>query len=356
MKSIEWCQSDKGLAGGYAVRFIDQTKLPHEEVIVTTEDYKVVAEAIRSLKIRGAPLIGIAAAYGVAIAAVTSKTTDIRLLKIELQHVSEELSSTRPTAVNLFWALNRMGQAVSAALTVEHARKLLIDEATKIHREDAEQCQRIGEHGLSLIPQRASILTHCNTGALATGGEGTALGIITCAHRHGKAISVYASETRPALQGARLTMWELSKAGIDATLITDNMAASLMREKKIDLILVGADRIAINGDTANKIGTYSLAVLAQYHGIPLYVAAPTSTIDFSIESGEQIPLEFREGREVTEVLGKHITVRGAKAYSPAFDVTPSALISAIVTEQGIHRPPFQFSRKELSGHVPILRA
>ncbi len=333
MKSIEWC--------GDAVRLIDQTKLPQEERYVTTDDYKVLADAIRTLKIRGAPAIGIAAAYGVALAAVKYPSNDFKAFRSHLQQAINELSSTRPTAVNLFWALNRMERAVSRAQTVEQARKLLVEEALTIHREDAEKCQLIGTHGLELIPQRASMLTYCNTGALATGGEGTAQSIITTAHRHRKSIIVYVCETRPALQGARLTTWELTKAGIDAILITDNMAASLMRQKKIDVVVVGADRIAANGDVANKIGTYNLAVIAKYHGIPFYVAAPTSTIDPLIASGSDIPIEQRDGKEITEGFGKTIAPKGIKVFSPAFDVTPADLITAIITEQGIHTPPFR---------------
>ncbi len=335
MKSIEWL--------GSSVRFIDQAKLPLEETYITTDDHSVLAEAIRTLKIRGAPAIGIAAAYGVALASLKFTDSDVRTFRSHVRKAADELASTRPTAVNLSWALTRMQQVAVRAPGVKEGRERLVQEAITIHHEDADKCRRIGEHGLTLIPQRASILTYCNAGALATGGEGTALGIITTAHRSAKVVRVFACETRPALQGARLTTWELMKAGVDVTLITDNAAASLMQQKKIDLIIVGADRIAANGDTANKIGTYSLAVLARHHGIPLYVAAPTSTIDASMKSGREIPLEQRDGREVTEVFGKQIAPEGVQTLSPAFDVTPCELISAIITEDGIYRPPFNLS-------------
>ncbi|MGA2622414.1 MAG: S-methyl-5-thioribose-1-phosphate isomerase [Bacteroidota bacterium] len=342
MKSIEWL--------GSSVRFIDQAKLPLEEAYITTDDYSVLAEAIRTLKIRGAPAIGIAAAYAVALASLKFTDSDVRAFRSHVRKAMDELASTRPTAVNLSWALNRMQQVAGRATTVVEGRDELVQEAISIHREDADKCRRIGEHGLALIPPRASILTYCNTGALATGGEGTALSIITTAHRCARVIRVFACETRPALQGARLTTWELMRAGIEVTLITDNAAASLMQQKKIDLIIVGADRIAANGDTANKIGTYNLAVLARYHGIPLYVAAPTSTIDASMASGEEIPLEQRSGWEVAEVFGKQIAPAGVQTLSPAFDVTPSELISVIITEDGIYRPPFNFSGSALAGN------
>ena len=334
MKSIEWC--------GSSVRIIDQTKLPLEEIFIQTDDYNVVADAIRTLKIRGAPAIGIAAAYGAALAALKSSHTDFQSFRRHVQQAIEQLASTRPTAVNLFWALQRMKRIIDASNSVDAARSMLIDEAIKIHREDEEMCRRIGERGAALIPQRATILTHCNTGALATGGEGTAQSVITTAHRSGKSIKVFADETRPLLQGARLTTWELQKAGIDVTLIADSMAAFLMKQKKIDLVIVGADRIAANGDVANKIGTYSLAVSAHYHHVPFYVAAPSSTIDSSIPNGDHIPIEERNAKEITEGFGKRTAPEGIGVYSPAFDVTPANMITSIITERGVHSPPFRF--------------
>ena len=265
-----------------------------------------------------------------------------RAKAVAISSAADELNSTRPTAVNLFWALQRMRKILASAVSAESARQLLVDEALKIHREDEEMCRQIGEHGAALIPQTATILTHCNTGALATGGEGTAQSIITTAVRQGKSISVYAAETRPALQGARLTAWELMKQGVDVTLITDSTASFLMKKSRITCVVVGADRIAANGDTANKIGTYNHAVTARYHGVPFYVAAPTSTIDPATPSGDQIPIEERNPREVVEGFGRRTAPEGIKVYSPAFDITTASLITAIVTERGIHHPPFDF--------------
>jgi len=334
MKTIEWLED--------RVRFIDQTKLPLEETYRETDLYTVIGDAIRSLSIRGAPLIGVAAAYGVALAALRSRQTDVQSFHDEIECAITGLASTRPTAVNLFRALERMKVVLYSNGSIDEVRQLLIQEATRIHMEDAEMCLRIGEHGAELLPDRARILTHCNTGALATGGEGTALSIITTAHRQGNSIMVYASETRPLLQGARLTTWELMNAGIPVTLITDNTAAFLMQQKKIDCVIVGADRIARNGDAANKVGTYMHAVTAKHHGIPLYVAAPSSSIDSTLEEGGKIPIEERNGSEVTEGFGRRIAPVGVDVYAPAFDVTPARLISAIITEKGIHRHPFDF--------------
>lgn len=338
IKAIEWC--------GDSIRFIDQTKLPIEEVYLKVCDYTVITDAIRKLKIRGAPLIGIAAAYGAALAAVHSREGNLNSFSQQIIKAIDELGSTRPTAVNLFWALERMRKVLLSSVDIEQAKKLLIDEAVRIHKEDEEMCRKIGENGAKLVPQTAVILTHCNTGALATGGEGTAQSVITTAHRQGKSIKVYADETRPLLQGARLTTWELMKHGIDVTLITDSMAAFLMQQKKIDLAITGADRIAANGDVANKIGTYNLAVIAKHHGVPFYVAAPTSTIDPSIPSGDKIPIEERNKEEVTQGFGKRTAPEGVKVYSPAFDVTPSNLISAIITDQDVYKPPFNFSKSK----------
>ena len=334
MRSIEWL--------GSRVRLIDQTKLPLEETTIETDDFRVLAEAISALRIRGAPAIGVAAAYGVALAALTFPGTDFQAFSRFVHNAAGELNATRPTAVNLSWSVRRMKRVLDLATSTENARRLLVDEALGIHREDEEMCRKIGEHGSSLIPESATILTHCNTGALATGGDGTAQSVITTAFRQGKSISVYASETRPTLQGARLTAWELMKLGVDVTLITDSMACFLMKKTKITCVIVGADRIAANGDTANKIGTYNHAVTARYHGIPFYVAAPSSTIDPATGSGDQIPIEERNPKEVTEGFGRRTAPEGIKVYSPAFDITAASLISAIITERGIHRPPFHF--------------
>lgn len=334
MKSIEWC--------GSSLRFIDQTKLPSEEVYIISTDYREIAEAIRKMKIRGAPAIGIAAAYAIALAILHCVSDNMSNLQKIFDTAYQTLASTRPTARNLFWSLERMRNVFNGISSVGEAKQRLVQEACKIHEEDIITCRMIGEYGVSLVPSPANILTHCNTGALATGGEGTALSIIAKAHREGKSIHVFVDETRPLLQGARLTMWELKYLNIDATLITDNMSAVLMKQNKIDLIIVGADRIASNGDTANKIGTYNLAVLAQYHKIPFYVAAPTSTIDSSIKSGEMIPIEERNKSEILEIAGVNIAPKNSKAYAPAFDVTPNNLITAIITENGIYKPPYNF--------------
>ena len=327
---------------GTGVRFLDQTKLPLEVSTIETDDYRIVAEAIRSLKLRGAPLIGVAAAYGVALAAVTSASSIIAEYKKELFSVIDYFAETRPTAVNLFWSLNRLKSVVQSSSSVEKLRTAIVAEAVAIHREDAEMCEKIGKHGATLIPQSATILTHCNAGALATGGRGTAVGVITTAHEMGKKIHVYVDETRPLLQGARLTTWELQQAGIKHTLITDNTAACVFQQLKIDLVIVGADRIAANGDAANKIGTYNLAVLAHYHNTPLYIAAPSSTIDPTIPSGSGIPIEERHAKEVTEGFGTRTAPVGIKVYSPAFDITPAILIAGVITEKGIHRFPYNF--------------
>ena len=334
ISSIEWL--------GQSVRFIDQTKLPLEVSTIQTDDFNVIVEAIRTLKLRGAPLIGVAAAYGVALAALTSTASTFSVFRTELDLVIDGFAQARPTAVNLFWSLKRMQYIIHSSLSIESVRASLIAEAIAIHREDAEMCEKIGKHGATLIPQSATILTHCNAGALATGGRGTAVGVITTAYEMGKKLHVFVDETRPLLQGARLTTWELQQAGIEHTLITDNTTAFLFQQGKIDLVIVGADRIAANGDTANKIGTYNLAVLAQYHKRPLYVAAPSSTIDLSIPSGSGIPIEERHAKEVTEGFGTRTAPEGIKVYSPAFDITPADLIAGIITENGIYRFPYDF--------------
>jgi len=313
-----------------AVVLLDQTRLPQEEVYLRCERVEQVAEAIRSLRVRGAPLIGIAAAYGIALAAQQDASRD-RVLA-----AAETLRATRPTARNLFWAIDRMVGRMAMGASAGQ----LLDEAAAIHEEDAETCRLIGEHGRALIPPGAGILTICNTGALATGGEGTALGVIKAAHASGNPIKVLACETRPLLQGARLNMWELVKAGIPATLITDSMAGTCMLRGLVDVVIAGADRIARNGDTANKIGTYSLAVLARHHGLPFYIAAPMSTVDLGIADGTQIPIEERSPEEVRGFRDCTTAPDGADVFNPAFDVTPAELITGIVTERGVARAPY----------------
>ena len=322
---------------GNKIRYIDQTLLPHKVKFVNCSDIKKLWTAIKRLEIRGAPAIGIAGALGVALAAVKSKANNSRTLLNEIRGAVKYLASSRPTAVNLFWALSRMESLAksNASLSVNNLKDLLVIEAVEIIEEDKASCRAMARHGAKLIKSGDAILTHCNAGGLATADYGTALGVLFEAKKQGKRIKVYADETRPLLQGARLTTWELMNEGIDTTLICDNMAASLMAKGKIDKIFVGADRIASNGDAANKIGTYSLAVAAKYHKVPFYVVAPLSTFDFNIKTGRQIPIEERSGDEVRSVMGKRIAPRNVKVYNPAFDVTPNALITAIVTEEGI---------------------
>ena len=334
MKSIEWI--------GGKVRFIDQTKLPTDEIFVETDDLAVLADAIRTLKVRGAPALGVAAAYGVVLGTQRFHYENSQEFYEAVQQAASMIAQTRPTAKNLFWALERMCSVARLNLheSVERIKRILLDEALRIHAEDAHMCTAIGEHGASLVPDPSAILTHCNTGALATGGDGTAQSIITTAFAQGKKISVYADETRPLLQGARLTAWELQKRGIPVTVITDNAAAVVMAMKKVDLVVVGADRIAANGDTANKVGTYNVAIIAREHGIPFYVAAPTSTFDIAIAAGALIPIEERNPNEVSEGFGRRTVPDGVRVFSPAFDVTPHRYITAIVTERGILRPPF----------------
>ncbi len=334
MTSVEWV--------GGKVRFIDQTLLPAEQVIIETSDYRVVGEAIKKLKIRGAPAIGVAASFAILLAIEDKLILTAKDLADEVDTAVNHLSQTRPTAVNLFVALNRMHRAFQS---VSHAdvvtiRFHLLQEARRIQQEDIEACRKIGEFGATLITHGSSILTHCNTGALATAGEGTAQSIITTAARQGKVTRVFVDETRPLFQGARLTSWELLKHNIDTILITDSTAGYVMQQRQVNAVIVGADRIAANGDTANKIGTYSLAVLAERHGIPFYVAAPTSTIDHGTKSGVQIPVEERDEKEVTHVAGVRIAAEGVKVFAPAFDVTPNHFITAIVTEAGVLNPPY----------------
>jgi len=314
------------------VVILDQTRLPQEEHYLTYDRVDQIADAIRTLQVRGAPLIGLAAAYAIALAA-RGEGED---LTARVAHAADLLRATRPTARNLFWAIDRM---VSRAEQGASASDLL-DEARAIHREDAETCRRIGEHGSALVPEGATVLTICNAGALATGGDGTALGVIRAARAAGNPVEVLACETRPLLQGARLTLWELMRDEIPATLITDSMAGACMQRGMIDIVITGADRIARNGDTANKIGTYGLAVLAHHHGIPFYVAAPMSTVDLSLASGSQIPIEERRPEEVLGFAGIPTAPKGAHALNPAFDVTPAQLITGIITERGVLRAPY----------------
>ena len=333
-----------------AVVMIDQRKLPTAEVYVTCRTAQEVARAIKTMVIRGAPAIGVSAAMGVALGMKKSKATGTAKFAAEFQKTCDLLASTRPTAVNLFWAIDRMkrclGAAVQTGASVGEIKQRLEAESRAIHDEDVAACRAIGRFGAELVPDKARILTHCNAGALATAGYGTALGVIRGAVEQGKQVSVFADETRPFLQGARLTAWELTHDGIDTTVITDNMAATFMRQGMIDLVVVGADRIAANGDVANKVGTYGVAVLAKEHGIPFYVAAPSSTLDLATSSGAGIPIEERPDREVTHVGTTRLTPALAKVRNPAFDVTPARFVTAIITERGIFRAPYEQSLRD----------
>jgi methylthioribose-1-phosphate isomerase len=323
------------------LRLIDQTRLPTELVEIDCRDVQAVHEAIRSLRVRGAPAIGIASAYGVCLAVQSALSGDAADLRRGMVEAAEYLATSRPTAVNLSWALNRMKQAVAAAETHRSSRDLaeeLLNEAHAICEEDRQMCRAIGRHGAALLNDRQGVLTHCNAGGLATSDYGTALAVLFSAHELGKRVNVFVDETRPLLQGSRLTAWELTQRGIETTLICDSMAAQVMREGKVQAVVVGADRIAANGDTANKIGTYSLALAAAAHEIPFYVAAPSSTFDLAIDSGEQIPIEQRDPREITHGFGRQTAPDGVNVYNPAFDVTPAALITAIVCERGVIQP------------------
>ncbi len=341
MKTMDWYNG--------CLVLLDQTRLPAEVRYVRCKKPEEVAEAIKTMKVRGAPAIGAAAAYGLALGAVQDNSTDKESFIESLQKISELLGSTRPTAVNLFWALKRMMKVVydTHSDDVSELKELLLQEAHKILQEDLEMNRKIGEYGNSLVPRRAGILTHCNAGALATAGYGTALGVIRAAHEAGKQIQVFADETRPLLQGARLTAWELMQDKIPVTLITDSMAGYLMKKGRIDLAVVGADRITGNGDVANKIGTYTVAVLCKEHGIPFYVAAPVSTIDMTLAAGDEIPIEERESVEITTIGGQEIAPRGVRVFNPAFDVTPNYLVTAIITDRGIVRPPYEESLRAL---------
>ena len=323
---------------------VDQRKLPASEIYVTCKTVNDVARAIKTMVIRGAPAIGVCAAMGLALGAARSKATGTKQFTTEFQKNCELLGETRPTAVNLFWAIERMKRAFSegalAGESVDDLKLRLRRAADRIHDDDVASCRAIGANGAALVPAEARILTHCNAGALATAGYGTALGVIRGAVEAGRKVRVLADETRPFLQGARLTAWELMRDGIDTTVITDNMAGAIMKAGDIDLVVVGADRIAANGDTANKIGTYSVAVLAKEHGIPFYVAAPSSTIDLATKNGDGIPIEERTAREVTHVGNTQLAPDGAQVRNPSFDVTPSKYITAIITERGVYRAPF----------------
>jgi len=324
---IEWL--------GNRVKILDQTRLPQEEVYLELDAYQGIASAITELKIRGAPAIGVAGAYAIALGALEIKTSLKQDLLKKLQPVSRAIAATRPTARNLFRAIDRMQQVAEAGKEAEEIKTALVQEAVKIHSEETEATRKLSQLGAELIKDGFTILTHCNAGPLATTGYGTALGVIIQAKEQGKNIRVFADETRPLLQGARLTTWELKKANIPATLITDSMAGYFISRREIDCVIVGADRITANGDTANKIGTYTLAVLAKENGIPFYVAAPTTTIDLSLTSGKEIPIEQRSAEEITHIQGVSIAPDGSQAQNPAFDVTPHEYISAIITERGI---------------------
>ena len=337
------------------VRFIDQTKLPLEESYVLATTSEEVADVIVTMVVRGAPAIGVSAAYGVTLGAMRSQAKSPDEFAPEFERICARLASTRPTAVNLFWAIDRMkklfGDLRNSGARMDAIRQRLLAEAHAMYEEDIAACRAMGAFGGELLPEEGGVLTHCNAGALATCGYGTALGVIRSAVEKGKSIHVYADETRPFLQGARLTAWELMADGIPTTVICDNMAASLMRAGRIKAVVVGADRIAANGDTANKIGTYNVAILAKEHRIPFYVAAPWSTIDLATPTGDSIPIEERPAIEVTHHGGKQLTPNGVDICNPAFDVTPARLVTAIVTERGVLRPPYSESLKKIE--IPI---
>ncbi|HUA58184.1 MAG TPA: S-methyl-5-thioribose-1-phosphate isomerase [Verrucomicrobiae bacterium] len=339
VETIQWVDD--------AVVMIDQTRLPIEETFVTCRTYQEVATAIRDMIIRGAPAIGVAAAMGVALGALHANEPSF---DSEMETVCSTLAATRPTAVNLFWAIDRM-QGLYRSLhgkPVAEIRARLVEEARLMREEDIAICRAIGRHGASLVPDGKTVLTHCNAGALATAGYGTALGVIRAAVEGGKHIDVFADETRPFLQGARLTVWELQQDAIPVTLITDNMAGHFLKSGRIGCVVVGADRIAANGDVANKVGTYSVAVLAKENGVPFFVAAPISTLDLSLASGSQIPIEQRPAAEVTHMFGHQVAPDATTVQNPAFDVTPARYVSAIITERGVAQAPFEDSLKKLA--------
>ena len=343
LPTIEW--------QGDVVRMIDQRKLPGQEVYVECKTANEVARAIKTMVIRGAPAIGVAAAMGIALGMQRSKSQGTRQFTVEFNKLCDLMAATRPTAVNLFWAIKRMKDAFSAAAmagkSVAEIQAALVAEAQAIHDEDVDSCKTMGRHGAAVVPARARILTHCNAGALATAGYGTALGVIRAAAEQGKVAQVFADETRPFLQGARLTAWELVRDNVPTTVITESMAGPLMRDAKIDLVVVGADRIAANGDFANKIGTYTVAMMAHAHQIPFYVAAPLSTIDLNTPDGQAIPIEERIPREVTHLGTTRLAPEGASVWNPAFDVTPHHLVAGIITERGVARAPYSASLRQL---------
>jgi methylthioribose-1-phosphate isomerase len=341
IQTLEWTNT--------GVVFIDQTKLPTEEVYVTCTTHQQVADVIRNMVVRGAPAIGVAAGMGIALGVKNSKAENGADLKKDFDQICETIRQTRPTAVNLFWAIRRMTEKFETLRVrpIAQIQQALIEEARRMHAEDIAANQAMGRHGATLMPSSGGVLTHCNAGALATAGYGTALGVIRAAVEQGKKIHVYADETRPFLQGSRLTAWELMKDGIPTTVISDNMAGVMMQQGKIAAIVVGADRIAANGDVANKIGTYTVAVLAKEHGIPFYVAAPISTVDLATPDGTKIPIEQRNAREVTHIAGKQMVPDGVQVENPAFDVTPAKYVAAIITERGIARAPYEQSLSEL---------
>lgn len=343
LRTLEWKNSELIL--------IDQTKLPNVVEFVTVSTLQEVFDSIKDMIVRGAPAIGVTAAYGVAIAANNIQIDEIHRFKEELLKQCDYLNTARPTAVNLSWAIEEMKKVISNynGEVVSELKKQLEEEAIKIHQDDIAINKAIGENLLSLLKDQDTVLTHCNAGALATSEYGTALSPFYLAKEKGMNLKVYADETRPRQQGAKLTAFELFQAGVDVTLITDNMAAEVMKEGKINAVIVGCDRIASNGDTANKIGTLGVSILANYFNIPVYIAAPTPTIDMAIESGKDIPIEERDGEEITVINGDFVAPKGVKTYNPSFDVTPAELITAIVTEKGIVRPPFKEGLKKLFG-------
>jgi methylthioribose-1-phosphate isomerase len=343
VETIQWTE------GG--VVMIDQRRLPLEEVYVTCRSHAEVAEAIRNMTIRGAPAIGVAAAMGVALGALHADEAD---LDRQMEAICETLAATRPTAVNLFWAIDRMKRLYASlrGQPIGQIRSALVAEAVRVREEDIKICRAIGRNGAPLVPDGKTVLTHCNAGALATAGYGTALGVIRAAVESGAKIDVFAGETRPFLQGSRLTAWELQQDGIPCTLITDNMSGHFLKSGRIGCVVVGADRIAANGDVANKIGTYSVAVLAKENGVPFFVAAPISTLDLTLASGGQIPIEQRAASEVTHVFGTRVAPLGTTVENPAFDVTPSRYVNAIITERGVARAPYEESLRKLVGRFP----
>src|ERR1700751_1514723 len=349
IQTLEW--TDKG------VSFIDQTKLPNEEVYVVCTTYQQVADVIRNMVVRGAPAIGVAAGMGIALGVKNSKAETVADLKKDFDQICKVIGETRPTAVNLFWAIRRMQDKFESLRVrpVAQIKSALVKEAQRMHAEDIAANQAMGRHGATLLPSSGGVLTHCNAGALATAGYGTALGVIRAAVEQGKKNPVYADETRPFLQGARLAAWELVKDGIPTTVTSDNMAGAMMKQGKIGAIVVGADRIAANGDVANKIGTYTVAVLAKEHGIPFYVAAPISTVDLETPDGSGIPIEQRSSKEVTHIAGKQMVPDGVQVENPAFDVTPARYVAAIITERGVAKAPYEESLRRLAEAVPVGR-